>query len=260
MIHSMNEQLVKTEEEIIIMREGCHILAQVMDAIEKKIAVGVSGLDIDELAESLIRDAGCEPAFKGYGADSGDPFPGTVCFSLNEGIVHGIPSERKVVNGDVVKIDVGLKYKGLYADMARSFLVGDVSEEAKSLVETTHKAFNKGLATIKNGSTLYEYARAVQDHAQSKGYFMVKNLVGHGIGKKLHEAPQIPNYVSKKMTDFIFATGMTVALEPMVNAKTEETQIAQDGWTFETADGSLSAHWENTVLVTDNGAEILTKI
>ncbi|PID52641.1 MAG: type I methionyl aminopeptidase [Candidatus Moraniibacteriota bacterium] len=253
------KHFVKTDEEIAIMREGCQILASVMGKLEKKMAVGVTGLEVDQLAESLIREAGCEPAFKGYGAESGDPFPATVCFSVNEGIVHGIPTERVIEDGDMIKIDIGLKHKGMFADMARSFLVGNVPEEAIALVEVTRKAFNKGVATIKNGSTLEEYARAVQEYAEGQGYHMVKNLVGHGIGHDLHEAPQIPNYVSKRMNNFTFKTGMTVAIEPMVNIGTEEVQIADDGWTFETADGSLSAHWENTILVTEKGSEILTK-
>jgi len=255
----MIKELIKTTEEIKIMREGCRILAGVMDAIEKKIDVGVTGLEIDELAEKMIIDAGCTPAFKGYGADEGSPFPGTVCFSVNEGIVHGIPSERQIMDGDVIKIDVGLKYKGYFADMARSFPVGNVSNEARELIETTKKAFYKGLATIKDGSTLYEFAEAVQGHAEGKGYYMVKNLVGHGIGTELHASPQIPNYVNKQMDNFTFHAGMTIALEPMVNIGTEETIVASDGWAFETADGSLSAHYENTVLVTEKGTEILTQ-
>ncbi len=256
----MNKNFIKTTEEIEIMREGCHILAGVMVEIEKKVAIGVTGFEVDELAEKMIVDAGCVPAFKGYGAEDGNPFPGTVCFSVNEGIVHGIPSDRVIENGDVVKIDIGLKHKGYFADMARSFLVGDVSDEAIKLVETTKKAFYKGLKTIKDGSTLKDYASAVQGHAESNGYKMVKNLVGHGIGTELHEAPQIPNYFNKKVDNFTFKKGMTVALEPMVNIGTEETIIAEDGWTFETADGSLSAHWENTILVTESGYEILTQI
>jgi len=256
----MTEKLIKTIEEIEIMRTGCQILAGVMIAIEKKMVIGASGNEIDTLAENMIVQAGCEPAFKGYGADEGIPFPGTVCFSINNGIVHGIPSDYKIVDGDVVKIDIGLKYKGYYADMARSFLVGDVSDDAVRLVETTKKSFYKGLATIKNGSTLHDFSRAVQEYAEGRGYYVVKNLVGHGIGTELHEPPQIPNFVNKDAHDFIFHTGMTVALEPMVNIGTEETKIASDGWTFETADGSLSAHWENTILVTDKGTEILTQV
>ncbi len=256
----MSTNLIKTTEEIKIMREGCAILATVMKSIEDKISIGVSGLELDELAETMIINANCKPAFKGFGSEEGNPFPGTICYSINEGIVHGIPNEREIKNGDIVKIDIGLNHKGYFADMARSFLVGDVTNEAIELVETTKKAFNKGLKTIKNGSTLEEYAQAVQNCAESAGYKMVKNLVGHGIGVELHEPPQIPNYVSKKMNNFTFKTGMTVALEPMVNIGTEETLIADDGWTFETGDGSLSAHYENTILVTDSGSEILTKI
>lgn len=256
----MNDLFVKTEEEISIMRQGCQILACAMEQIEEMMIVGVTGLEIDTFAEKFIRDAGCEPAFKGYGAESGEPFPGTVCFSVNEGIVHGIPSERVIVDGDLVKIDIGLKYRGMYADMARSFLVGNVTNDARQLVDVTRKAFNKGVATIKNGSTLHDYASAVQNYAESFGYSMVQNLVGHGIGHNLHESPQIPNYVSKQMKNFVFRSGMTVALEPMVNIGSADTCISDDGWTFDTADGTLSAHWENTILVTDKGTEILTHV
>ncbi len=252
--------MIKTEEETHLMRSGCHILAGVMQALEEKVAVGVRGIEIDALAERMICDAGCEPAFKGYGGGNGeDAFPATICFSLNEGIVHGIPSERVICDGDVVKIDIGLCYKGYYADMARTFLIGTVSEEARKLAEVTRKAFFKGIATIKNGSTLYDYAYAVQKYVEGNNFSLVKNLVGHGIGKQLHEAPQIPNYVGKEMQNFIFKEGMTVAIEPMVNVGRDETQIANDGWTFETVDGSLSAHYENTILVTAHGVEILTQ-
>lgn len=256
----MNEIYVKNDEEIVIMRKGCQILAGVMRALEKNIEVGVSGLEIDALAERLIREAGCEPAFKGYGADNGEePFPATICFSLNEGVVHGIPTERLIRDGDVVKIDIGLRFQGYYADMARTFLIGNVSEEAKKLVEVTQKGFYKGIKMIKDGSKLYDYAHAIQQYVEGEGFSLVRNLVGHGIGAQLHEAPQIPNYVNKKMHNFIFKKGMTIAIEPMVNVGGSETQISHDGWTFETMDGSLSAHYENTLLVTGQGVEILTK-
>jgi len=256
----MTKHLVKTKEEIETMRVGCKILAGVMDELEKKADVGVSGIEIDALAENLILEAGCTPAFKGYGAEEGNPFPATICFSLNDEIVHGIPTGRKIQDGDLVKIDIGLVYNRYFADMARTFLVGDVSPEGKDLADTTKKSFFKGLATIRDGSTLKDFAGAVQSCAEGAGYKMVKNLVGHGIGKELHEPPQIPNFVSKHMNDFVFYEGMTVALEPMVNIGTEENKIADDGWTFITSDGSLSAHYENTILVTKNGTEILTKV
>jgi methionyl aminopeptidase len=256
----MREITIKTDEEIAIMREAGQILSGVMQAIEDMVAVGVSGNAIDAMAESMIIDAGCESAFKGYGADEGEPFPATICFSINDGIVHGIPSERVIADGDVVKIDIGLRYNGYYADMARSFLVGNVTQEARELVDITRKAFHKGLATIKHGSSLYDYAHAVEQCAQSAGFHMVKNLVGHGIGRALHEPPQIPNYTSKNMNNFTFKKGMVVALEPMVNVGTDQTSIDPDGWTFVTADGSLSAHYENTICVTEKGSDILTRL
>lgn len=256
----MNDKFIKTEEEIGIMREAGKILATVMHAVEQSATIGISGLEIDSLAEKMIIESGSTPAFKGYGAEDGDPFPSTVCFSVNDGIVHGIPTGEKLKDGDVLKIDVGLKYQGLHADMARTFLIGNTSDEAEKLLETTKKSFNKGLAKIKDGASLHDYAQAVQECAEQAGYGVVKNLVGHGIGKELHEPPQIPNYVANHMQNFIFHEGMTVALEPMINIGTDETKLSDDGWTFVTADGSLSAHWENTILVTRKGVEILTKV
>lgn len=250
--------LVKTDEEITVMRQGCQILASVVESLAPLVIVGASGADIDAFAEAEIRKAGCVPSFKGYGAGGDIPFPATICFSRNQEIVHGIPSDEKIENGDLVKIDIGLIYKGYHADMARTFVVEGASQEARDLARVTEKAFHAGVATIRNGSTLNAYAHSVQDYVESRSYGVVRNLVGHGIGKELHMPPQIPNYVGKEFDNFTFRTGMTVALEPMVNIGSPDTKLAEDEWTFETFDGSLSAHWENTILVTDDGVEILT--
>lgn len=251
--------IIKTENEIKIMRENGKILAGIVLDLEKMVKAEVSGKELDDFAESQIRLNGGIPSFKNYGAESGDPFPYTICFSLNEEVVHGFPTAEKIIkNGDLVKLDIGLQKNGLHVDMARTFCVGEVSEEKKRIAENVKKSLSAGLKKIKSGAKLSDYASAVQKFAESQGYSVVKDLVGHGIGKKLHESPQIPNYFQKNFHNFTFQEGMTVALEPMINLGTHKVKIAQDGWTFVTSDSKLSAHYENTILVTRDGCEILT--
>lgn len=250
---------IKSEAEIEKMRNAGKALAFVMREISKAVKPGVSTLEIDELAEKLILEQGAIPAFKGYGGKR-NPFPATICASINEGVVHGIPNENAILKeGDVFKIDIGLKLDGFFADMARSFAIGQVSEEAKKLIEITEKSFWKGIKNLKDGATLSEYSKNVQQTAEDAGFSVVKNLVGHGIGKNLHEDPQVPNYFERGFRDFPLKAGMTLALEPMINIGTHETVIGSDGWVFETADGKLSAHYENTVLITKDGVEVLTQ-
>lgn len=250
---------IKSEAEIEKMRNAGKALASVMREISKAVKAGASTMEIDALAEDLILKLGAVPAFKGYGGKR-NPFPATICASLNEGVVHGIPCESVVLkDGDVFKIDIGLKLDGYFADMARSFAIGQVSEEAQKLIEVTEKCFWKGIKNLKDGAKLSEYSEAVQKTAEEAGFSVVKNLVGHGIGKNLHEDPQVPNYFERGFRDFPLKAGMTLALEPMINAGTHQTVIGSDGWVFETADGKLSAHYENTVLITKNGVEVLTQ-
>lgn len=254
------KMLVKSEGEIAIMRKGCQILASVFDSLYERVVPGVTGAELDAFAEKQIRAAGCRPAFKGY--DSGGPtlFPGTMCFSRNHEIVHGIPTEEDLIlDTDLVKIDMGLIYEGHYADMARTFVMPGASTEAKDLALHTKKTFETGISQVKDGARLSDFAQAAQKYAEDRGYGVVKGLVGHGIGTELHMAPQVPNYFDKQFNDFIFRTGMTLAIEPMVNLGSGEIAEGSDGWTIVTADGSLSAHHENTILVTDTGCEILTK-
>jgi methionyl aminopeptidase len=243
------------------MRENGRILAGVIQGLEKMVGVGVNGKELDDFAESEIRSQGAVPSFKNYDVGDGNLFPYTICFSLNEEVVHGFATEDKIIqDGDLVKIDIGLKKNGFHADMARTFLVGKVSQKAKKLTEDTRQALNSGLKQIKDGARLFDFSQAVQDYAESQGYSVVKDLVGHGIGRKLHQAPQIPNYVHRHFENFTFQEGMTLALEPMINLGISDVKIADDGWTFITADGKLSAHWENTIVVTKKGFEILTSI
>ena len=253
--------IIKTTQEIKIMRENGRILAGVVSDLEKMVKAGVSGEELDDFAESQIRANGAVPSFKNYGAESGDPFPYTICFSLNEEVVHGFPTEDKIIqDGDLVKIDIGLKKNGYHADMARTFCVGEVSQEKKNITKYVRKSLNEGLKAIKEGVKMSDYSKAVQRYAESKGYSVIRDLVGHGIGRELHESPQIPNYFEKRFYDFELKAGMTLALEPMINVGTFKVGLASDGWTYVTQDGELSAHWENTILVTKNGHEVLTSV
>ncbi|MEF3692406.1 MAG: type I methionyl aminopeptidase [Candidatus Moraniibacteriota bacterium] len=250
---------IKTEEEIEIMREGGKRLAGVMNELEKNILPGKSTWEIDALAEKLILKAGGTPSFKGYGGGK-KPFPASICASINNEIVHGIPNREIVLrDGDIFKVDIGMKYKGMHSDMARTFAVGKISKEKQKIIEAVRESFYRGIGELQPGKKLNRYCKAVQKYAEKEGFSVVRNLVGHGIGKKLHEFPQIPNYYERGVCKFKLAPGMTLALEPMINAGSFETRIGADGWVFETLDGSLSAHWENTVLITDKGVEILTE-
>ena len=256
----MNKVSIKSEEEIKSMREGGKKLAQVMNELEKAMTPGVSTWELDQLAEKLILEAGGTPSFKGYRSGSGKPFPGTICSSLNNEIVHGIPREDvKIKEGDIIKIDIGMKYKEFHTDMARTFPVGKVSSEKQNITDAVRESFYQGVAAMKLGKKLNKYSKAVQRYAENNNFSVIRSLVGHGIGKNLHEYPQIPNYFDKKSCNFKLEVGMTFALEPMINVGTSEIKLAEDGWTFETEDGKLSAHWENTVLVTEDGIEILTE-
>lgn len=252
---------IKSQSEINAMREGGRILAAVMDTLEKEIAPGKNTLELDKLAEELVFANGGEPAFKGYPGEGKEPFPATICASLNSEVVHGIPAENKIMqDGDMIKIDIGMKYKGMFTDMARTFAVGKISPEAQKLIEATEKSFWQGVEKLKSGNFLSDYSKAAQKCAESAGFSVVRNLVGHGIGQELHEDPYIPNYYNKKYQDYRLEAGMTLALEPMINEGGFETVLGKDGWTFRTKDGKLNAHYENTILITEKGAEVLTKI
>ncbi len=252
--------LVKSPEEIDIMRAACQKLARVFEALEEKVVPGANAMDVDRYAEEMIHSLGSVPAFKGYDSGGHTPFPATICFSRNDAIVHGIPTEDDVITAtDVASIDMGLIYRGHYADMARTFVMPEATEVAKQLALHTQKTFEVGVAQIKDGALLSDYACAAQDYAEGKGYKVIRNLVGHGIGKELHMPPQIPNYHSREFVDFTFRAGMTVAIEPMVTIGSEVAETGPDGWTLVTDDGSLAAHYENTLLVTDDGCEILTR-
>jgi len=254
----MDEIMPKTENEIAIMREAGKKLHAIMVELGKETRSGVSTYDLDKLAEELVFASGGIPAFKGYG-EKNNPFPATICSSINNEIVHGIPrSDVFLKNGDILKIDIGMCYQGYFVDMARTFPVGKISSVAQELIAATEQCFWVGVKSIKTKSMLSDYSKAVDRYIKQTPYSIVRNLVGHGIGKNLHEDPQIPNFYDGSMPDLQLLTGMTLALEPMINAGTYKNKIGSDGWVFLTADGQLSAHYENTIVVTKEGVEVLT--
>lgn len=249
---------IKNESELEIMRRAGKALASVMLELAKKVKVGASTMEIDKLAEELILVAGGKPVFKGYGGGK-NPFPASICASINDEVVHGIPSETRILKrGDILKIDIGIELDGFCSDMARTFAVGEISQQAQKLIEITEQSFWKGIKNLKAGAMLSEYSKTSQKIVEDAGFSVVKNLVGHGIGKNMHEDPQVPNYFEKGFRDLKLEAGMALAIEPMVNVGTYLTELGSDGWVFLTADRKLSAHYENTILITEKGVEVLT--
>ncbi len=235
------------------MRESCKILAKVYDEIEKAIRPGVSTKELDTLAEKLIRSFGCVPNFLNYNG-----FPGTICASVNEEVVHGIPNKNRILkDGDIISIDCGCIYKGYHSDAARTYAVGSVSKEVQQLMDVTKQAFFEGIKMAKAGNHLYDISNAIDDYVTPYGYGIVRDLVGHGIGTALHEDPQIPNFRQKRK-GLLLQPGMTLAIEPMINMGTWEVEWLDDDWTVVSRDGLPSAHYENTILITDGEPEILT--
>lgn len=256
----MLASFIKTEDEIRRLRESGKRLAKVLAAVIAAVRPGMTTLDLDHLAEKLIRESGGIPIFKGYGLGWGRPFPASLCTSLNEEVVHGIPrAERIIREGDLLKLDIGMRFEGMVTDMARTVRVGAVSPEAEKLAAVTEESLRRGIAELRPGARVSAYAGAVQGCVEANGFSIVRDLVGHGVGRELHEDPQVPNYTSRGMNDFIVQKGMALALEPMVNRGTFAVKVAPDDWTFVTVDGALSAHVEDTVVITDNGADIVTK-
>lgn len=244
---------IKSKREIELMRESCRLLEEVHDALGELIRPGISTLEIDQAGERMIRERGVIPNFLNY-----DGYPASICVSVNEEVVHGIPrSDRILQDGDIVSLDAGLIYQGYHSDAARTYAVGTISPESQQLIDVTRQSFFEGIRYAREGCHLHEISEAIGTYAASYGYGVVEDLVGHGIGTQLHEDPQIPNYPVKGRGIRLRA-GMTLAIEPMINMGTWEVDWLDDGWTVVTADGSRSAHYENTVLITDGEPEILT--
>ncbi len=250
---------VKSENEIESLRASAKHLARILDEVLAMAKPGVSTWELDQAAEQRMRAIGGIPIFKGYGA-SDRPFPASICASLNEEVVHGIPRKDCILKeGDILKIDIGMRYDGMVSDMARSIAIGEVTPEARRLMQVTEESLLRGIKTIRPGAKVSDYARAVQNYTEGNGFSVVRDLVGHSVGRELHEDLQVPNYVTRDVPDVTLVAGMTLALEPMINIGTFEVEIADDDWTFITADDKLSAHFEDTVLVTEDGVEILTR-
>jgi len=248
--------VVKTISEINSIRESCRIVAGVLSHIEKFIKPGITTLELDTIVEDYIMSKDAIPAFKGYTVNN-NAFPASACISINEEIVHGIPGPRKLIEGDIVSVDVGVKKNGYYGDGAKTFPVGNISDGKRKLLQITEESLYKGLENASDGKFVNDVSLAVQQHVQSNGFSVVRELVGHGIGKKLHEEPPIPNYYYSG-NRYRFKAGMTVAIEPMVNYGTYKVRVLDDKWTYVTQDGEPSAHFEHSILITKDKPEILT--
>ncbi|WP_028991960.1 type I methionyl aminopeptidase [Thermoanaerobacter thermocopriae] len=243
---------IKSENEIDLMRTAGKVIANLFEVLEKAIKPGVTTLELDRIAEEFIIKNGCKPAFKGlYG------FPASICTSINEEVVHGIPSLRKLKEGDIIGIDLGASYKGYNADAARTFSVGEISEEAQKLIEVTKNSFFEGIKYAKEGNRLSDISHAIQTYVESYGFSVVREYVGHGIGLKMHEDPQVPNFGPPGRGPRL-KKGMCLAIEPMVNTGHYIVKTLENNWTVVTADGGLSAHYENTIVITEGEPEILT--
>jgi methionyl aminopeptidase len=244
---------LKADSEVELMRQSAAILRETLLMVGELIKPGITTAELDKVAEEFIRSSGGEPGFKGYHG-----YPATLCTSINEQVVHGIPGSRELEEGDLIGIDCGVIKNDYYSDSTRSFAVGKISSEAEKLMKITKDALDSGLDKARSGNHLSDISNAIQKHAEENGYGVVRELSGHGIGRELHEEPQIPNYGSPGRGPILEA-GMVFAIEPMFNEGTEEIKTLQDGWTVVTKDGKLSCHFEDTVAITKNGPEILTR-
>ena len=241
---------IKSEKELELMREPCRVVRDVLLLVESKIRAGMTTKELDKIAYDYIVSCGAKPSFLGlYG------FPATCCISIDEEVVHGFPSDRVIKENEIVSVAVGAYLNGFHGDAARSFYVGSISPEKKKLIEVTRECFFKAVDVLCVGATIGDIGHAVQTHAEANGYGVVREMVGHGVGRKLHEDPSVPNY-GKAGTGVRIRSGMTIAIEPMINMGTYEVTL--NGWSCKTKDGLPSAHYENTVAITDDGVEILT--
>lgn len=243
---------IKSDREIELLREAGKVVYQTHQYLKPFLKEGITTKELDKLAEEFIRSKGCTPSFKGY-----DGFPGSICTSINNQVVHGIPGNRKLKNGDIISVDIGACYKGFHGDSAWTHPVGEISEEKKYLLEHTEKALYEGIKQVKPGNRIGDIGAAIEEYAEAHNLGVVKELVGHGVGTSVHEDPEVPNY-GKKGTGIVLKEGMVIAIEPMLNLGTADIYILDDDWTIETDDGLPSAHFEHTIAVTKDGYKILT--
>ncbi|MBO7288518.1 MAG: type I methionyl aminopeptidase [Clostridia bacterium] len=244
---------IKSTSEIEKMRAAGKILSGTFKELEKHIQPGITTKELDKIAYDYILSQGAKPSFLNYGG-----FPGSICASVNDVVIHGIPDNTKIKDGDIISLDIGVLLNGYHSDAARTYPVGNISDEAKRLIEVTKQSFFEGMKYLRHGERLFSVSASIQDYVESHGYSVVRGYCGHGIGKQLHEDPEIPNYGSFGH-GIRLSRGMTVAVEPMVNQGQFETKVLSDGWTVKTKDGKLACHYENTVLITDGNPEILTE-
>ena len=245
---------LKSEREIEIMRQAAKIVATVLKEISERVEPGMTTADLDAYAEKRIREMGATPSFKGYHG-----FPGSICSSINNEVVHGIPSRKKVIHtGDVLKVDTGAYYDGFHGDSCITIAIGQVTPDAAKLIRVAEETLYKGIEQVKAGAYLLDIAGAIEDHVKANGFSVVEDFTGHGVGRNLHEEPSVFNFRTREMPNVKLRAGMTLAIEPILNAGTKYTRVLADRWTAVTVDNALSAQFEHTVLVTDEGYEILT--
>lgn len=251
---------LKSQRELDKMRRAGEVVAKVHQRLSELIQPGITTIELDRIAEEIIRSCGAIPSFKGFPcAYGGIDFPGSICTSINDQVIHGIPGNIVLKEGDIVSVDAGAILDGYHGDAARTFPVGKVSEEARALIYHTEEAFRRGMEKAVEGNRVVDISIAIQQYAESQGYSVVRDFVGHGIGTQMHEEPQIPNYKTQERGPRL-SNGMTLAIEPMINMGTWQVKVLKDNWTVVTVDGKLSAHYENTIAVTPNGPEILTRL
>lgn len=248
---------LKSEREIELMRRAGRVVAEVLDRIRARARPGVTTLELDQLAEEVIRGRGAIPAFKGYAPAGMPPYPATICASVNDVVVHGIPGPRRLKEGDILSVDVGAFLNGYCGDSATTIPIGPISPETERLLRVTEEALHRGIEAARPGARLGDVGHAIESHVVAHGFSVVRDLVGHGVGRAMHEEPQVPNY-GHPGTGVRLKPGMTIAIEPMVNAGRSDVRTLDDEWTVATADGTLSAHFEHTIAITQDGPVILT--
>lgn len=249
--------LIKSKKEIDYIRESCKIVAETLQLLKSNVRAGITTLELDNIAEDYIRSNNAIPAFKGYSQGGAPGFPGSICASVDDEVVHGIPGKRELLSGQIISIDIGVLKNNYYGDAAITVAVGEITEQKKKLMDVTEKSLYLGIQQAVSGNRVHDISFAVQSYVEANGFSIVRDLCGHGVGRFLHEDPSVPNF-GKKGTGPKLKNGMTLAIEPMVNAGRYDVITANDGWTIKTSDGSASAHFEHTILVNNNSPEILT--
>ena len=251
--------LIKTKKEIDYIRESCIIVAETLQLVKRYAEVGKTTLELDKIAEDYIRSNDGIPAFKGYSQSGSFDFPGSICSSIDDEVVHGIPSDRILKDGEILSIDVGVEKNGFFGDAALSVAIGELNADKQRLMEVTEKSLYLGIEQAIKGNKVGDIGHAIQQYVEKEGFSVVKDLCGHGVGKHLHEEPQVPNY-GRAGTGALIKDGMTIAIEPMINLGKYSVHVASDGWTVLTNDGKASCHFEHSIAIVDGKAEILTKV